>query len=687
MKELLAGKIAFANGEWARMEPLAVLDAGRWTTLQNRVREFPDEGLVFVPPAIGLGHAKYGSFWIFHREPNTRATSAKDRYIVSEAASATPVVDLSESTLEEARVKLFEQGIEVPKNCGDRAVVALAKGLFCTLEFEPASNGVRKACQLSGPLPLMALPPGWLTGGSVEGRSLLPIMAIPQLSAVRRVNWCGDAEFVERVLLRARKHYAQFGSRDGLPGKETLQRIARAIEQQELLPHGEDDFELDFERLRTQWPRLVARFQALEDMGTFVLESDVAIELIEEARHEAAEKEAERVRPIVESQVREALKAELESANGELVRILTKVGEVNASLENARQELARLEQLQAEATIRASTAEQKLTEVAASLERQFHGMSPKEVPFARAVIARLGAALGGKAVPRLPESAAPWLAPLDEDAGVTLTRQALSEALRVQAERNGLASLVELDAFARAGELVLITGGCSERALGAYVDAVASGRLWSMACDPSVIGLDDLWATPPDRSPTGFAMAWSFADAHPDATVVVCLRAIDASPMHLWLPPLAAVLRTRRRPRNLLVLATQLGAPRDAASQDYPEYMQLLKWIVPVQPAPVEGGAIRALSQLSSGLEPKSALRWEDDPPPALALSPELTVKFSNLDGDAALRCARLAMSTKDHARGDGLVAEWATLLQSAEADRRYPWLGIDELRALRRQD
>jgi hypothetical protein len=137
----------------------------------------------------------------------------------------------------------------------------------------------------------------------------------------------------------------------------------------------------------------------------------------------------------------------------------------------------------------------------------------------------------------------------------------------------------------------------------------------------------------------------------------------------------------------LLVLATQLGAPRDAASQDYPDYVQLLKWIVPVQPAPVIGGAIRALSQLSSGLEPKSALRWEDAPPSSLALSPELTVKFSSLDVDAALRGARLAMSTKDLAQGDGLVAEWVALLQSVEAGRQYPWLGIDELRTLRRQD
>jgi hypothetical protein len=182
-------------------------------------------------------------------------------------------------------------------------------------------------------------------------------------------------------------------------------------------------------------------------------------------------------------------------------------------------------------------------------------------------------------------------------------------------------------------------------------------------------------------------MAWSFADSHPDSTVVVCLRAIDASPMHLWLPPLAAILRSRCRPRNLLVLATRLGAPRDAAGQDYPDYGQLLKWIVPVQPAPIASGAIRALSQLSSGVEPKSALRWENDPPSSLVLSPELTVKFSGLDGDAALRGARLAMSARDHAQCDGLVAEWVALLQSVEAGKQYPWLGIDELRTLRRQD
>lgn len=688
MSELFVGKMEYANGDWARIAPLACLEAGRWAPVEEPHQAFPDEGLVFVPPAIGLGHAPTGTYWVFSREPNARAVAGKDRFIVVHAEPAVPVVDLSAHSLEEARVKLFDQGVELPRGCGDRAVVAVARGLFCVIDFKPDSNGRRHARSSRNPVQLMTLPPRWLDCGVVEGRRLLPLAVIPNLPPVRTVNWCDDAEFVERVVLRARKHFAQFGSPDALPGKETLQRIARALEREELLLGSGDDVELDMERLRSQWPKLVSRFMAAEAMKDFVLESDVAVELIEQACHDAALNEAERIRPIVESQVRDALKAEIDTANEQRDRVLAAISESQARLDQANVELARLERAQADAAAQAREAERKVRELAEALERQLHALSPKEVPFVRAFLERLGNVLGGKtAIHRLPTSSPPWMVSLASVDCVAVTLQSLPDALRLCAESNGLASLIELDAFARAGEVVLLVGDCIELALSAYAECVAGGNVWTMALDPSVIGLDDLWAAPPERSPTGFAMAWSHAEAHPDEAVIVCLRSIDASPMHLWLPSLAAVLNSRSRPRNLLVVATPLGAVLEDAGREYPDHARLLKWVVPVRVTLAANGALRALGRLTrSGLK-GSALRFADCAPDSLRLTPAQTVALSRLGGESVSRAARLAMSTGEHAHAERLVAEWAAVLEAAQSGTQYPWLGVHELKGMRYQD
>lgn len=687
MRELFFGKMEYANGDWARIKPMARLDQDKWVALDDAVRSFPDEGLVFVPPAIGLGHARAGTYWTFTREPNARAAAGKDHFIVFEAQPATLIIDLSDQAVEDARVHLYDLGVQVPKGFSEGAVVALRDGMCCAVSLESGTDGVRFARPASIPVNLMAMPSWWLRSGAIDGQRVLPLLLLPQLPTVRKVNWCSDAEFVERVLLRARKHFAQFGAPDGLPGKETLQRIARALESEELLLGTGEDIELEMERLRSQWPRLTSQFRALEAMSDFVLESDVALDLIEKARRDAADAEIERVRPIVEAQVREALRAEIEAANQRLEHVLTATTEAQGRLESTNCELARVELARSDAEARARVAEEKVRQLSEALERQLESLSPREVPFARTFVERLSGVLTGDSTQWIPCSSPPWVTTKTAAAAQPITLDALPDMLKVQADAFGLESLAEVDAFARAGELVFLAGDCTEQALIAYAHCVAAGKLWNMVLDPSVIGLDDLWAAPPDRSPTGLAMAWSHAERHPEAMVVICLRAIDASPAHLWIGPLATALRSQGRPRNLLVFATSLGTTRRDDDSEYPYKAALLNWLVPVRVASKDGDAYQSLDIFTGGERASHALRLAELPASSPHLRPAQVTALARLRGDALGRAVRLAMATAKYADADRLLNEWVTVLNSMPVNVQCPWLGLEELGRLRFQE
>ena len=680
MSDIFVGKVVFAHGDWARIEPLAALRDGRWQKIENRIRDFPDEGLAFVPPGLGLGQAQHGSLWTFRREANVKAISTgKDRFVATQAEPAVVIIDLSMKKIEDARVALYDEGVELPNGCSDRIIVGLSGGLYCVLQCEQEANSVRRIRPSSTKVNLMTMPLAWLDCGKVEGRRILPMIVLPQSPAVRRVNWCSDADFVERVLLRTRKHLRNFGGESSLPGKETLQRIARALEQQELLQNSDDDVEFDMERLQSQWPRLLVRFKASDAMCDLVLESDLAIEFIEEARREAAEKEAHHIRPLVEAQVREALKEEILNATAEKDLALSAVRGAERRHQELTTALEILEVSVAEATAKAREAEEKVRAGIRSLEQQLTGLSPKEVPFARAFLSRLATSLGDTNVPQLPDSAPPWSAPRQEQSFGHICLPSLPDLLRTRSKIAGLSSLTELDAFARAGELVLLTGQCIERTLETYADCIAAGQIWTMTVDPSIIGMDDLWASPPERSPTPLAMAWTFAERNPGSTVLLCLRAIDASPMHLWLSSFAALLRSRSRPRNLIVLAIPIGVNGKVSNSEYPGCRDLLKWIVPIRTTQEPGGSINAIPGLSKKLLSLTSLKWSDDD--SFSLEPDFILQLSRVDGDSVVRAARLFKAVYGQKDLGRLVTDWISVLSSAEIDPKLSWLSLEDLK------
>lgn len=687
VSELFVGEMEFAHGDWARMAPVAALTNGRWIKITNRTRDFPEEGMVFVPPSLGLGNAKRNSLWVFRKEPNARAAQGKDSFVVTQTQQAIALLDLSKLTLEEARVKVFERGFELSKKCGDRIALAVSDGLFCILDLEPGGNGTRRARASNTPINLFALPPNWLGCGGVEHQTLIPILGLPQLPVVRKVSWCSDSEFVERILVRARKQLAPFNGRDGLPGKETLQRIARALEQQELLPSSEDDIELDLSRLKIQWPKLVARFEAADELRHLVLESDAAKGVLERARLAAAAAEEERLRPILEARVRREIEVDLADAMAERDRILSDSAAAEARVQTAAAELKNLEEASAQVNAIANDAKGKLRDVRDALRDSLLGLPPREVQFARSFLERVDSSLGNGIAPRFPDRSPPWSVPKGPPPGSRISHAELEAALRKSAERLGLTSLLELDSVARAGELVLLTGTCADRALETYANCVSAGRIWSVSIDPSVIGLDDIWSTPPDRSPTAFAMAWTQAEETPDEVFIACVRGIDASPLHLWLPQLSAVLRSSARPRNLLVFATPLGLGQAVTGRDYPDFLRLVDWLVPVRTAQKPGESLRALARMSPMSITGNQLQWNGAAHEVPPLGAELTMRLSNLDGESAIRAARFACAVSGQLNSMERISEWVSILESPAASSQVIWLGVDDLKNLRFQE
>ncbi len=96
-----------------------------------------------------------------------------------------------------------------------------------------------------------------------------------------------------------------------------------------------------------------------------------------------------------------------------------------------------------------------------------------------------------------------------------------------------------------------------------YAAAVAGGQLYRELAGPTILSMDDLWVRPGTGAPTAFATAWRSAAADPGSWQLVWLEGLHRSPVDLWLPSLAELLRHPSRPENLMV-----GASLDASFAD-----------------------------------------------------------------------------------------------------------------------
>jgi hypothetical protein len=603
MEGIFLGKVQYAPSSYSRLLPLAQLEGRVWQAIANAGALFPSEGRLFCLES-GPTTSPKDSFWTFTARRNPRQGHGPDEFLAESLEPAIPIVDLTSLSLECARKELYEVGVELPPLAQGTTCVLFAEE--CVGKFRLVRDGTSMLWRATPSIelvPLYRASPAWSTSIPLDGFRYLPRGETMSSQVVRRVDWSSDADFVEHVLNRFRRLGQRFADTEyELPAKHAVAFVARALRESGVLPNGDEDFAPINERLRAQWPVIQARLAGAYEFRDLILESQPAKKLIDRATVRAVANLSANLRDELEPKVRSELEAELGTLQRDRDLLLDEIDEVRRELESLSSERDEVEGLCAGARKALKTLTVTLGEEMAGVRESLRDLSASELPFARAVVARLEAAIGvssdDEAVPLLPSALPPWGAP--GRAGVSPARRVplsqLGERLNAEAEAQGIekTDFVALDAFARAGEIVLLLGDAAERALWAYARCVSGGVLRAMSLDPSCIGLDDLWRTPGDHLPTAFAHAWMEARAVPEVTLVVCLRELDAAPFQLWLAALEGTLRSAVRPPNLLITATAACVP-DQVESKHPFVGEIRKRLIPLQPGSTHDACYRAL--------------------------------------------------------------------------------------------
>ncbi len=645
---LYLGKVLYAADRVARFEPLAVKSNGRWVAIDDKLALFPPEGKIFLPRPLP-GAAK-DDVWTFRRRANEKIETGKDHFLVCDEREAIPVIDLSMLSIEQARQRLFNQGVTLESPYEEvYAVVILAGALFCELKFNLSAHGFWKAEPVSDLVPLMSLPREWV-GLQTEGTlRYLPAETVPRTSAVKFVNWCSDQEFVERVLEHIRKHTQDIvASKYGRLTRESVQHIARALSLTGLLPEAEDNVELNLERLTSDWPILEARFAATEQLTELVLASTAAKDALSQAVHEAEKRTEEAIRPAIEERIRCEIEGGLTDAIAQRERLMADIELLTQQRSSFECELREIEEKRIKGRQELQSLSDNLRRVTRGLRATFQNMPLSEQPLAQAIVGRIEQAIGestGKNPSLVPSNVAPWAIPIElpETSEIDVTNLLTRFAIEARAHAVAADDLSLIDVFARGGELLLLLGSQAERALTAYARCVAGGAITSLYVDPSTIGLEDLWRVPGTQQPTAMAHAWNSAEAERDRLHIVCIRNVNAAPFHLWLASLNAVLLSPLRPRNLLFFATvtplqpEQTAVTGASSDAYRQ------WLVPIEAGVHEDGPISVLGSVVPPFPPASSLKFGGCDMSGVAISAEWLKRVAGLNAgpDTVARVAR----------------------------------------------
>lgn len=606
MNCIFQGKVQYATATHCRLLPLAQLEGKTWKAIANPEEQFPSAGRLFCIDSA-LANAPKDSVWTFSARRNPRQGHGPDEFLAEDLEPAIPIVDLSSLPLESARRELFEVGVELPPLALGMACVLFAGELFAKIRLvRDAISGLSRATPSTELVSLCRASPAWKTSTAIDGSRYLPRGESMSSQVVRRMDWSSDADFVEHVLNRFRRLGQRFADTEyELPAKNAVAFVARALRESGALLDRNEDFAQINERLRAQWPLIQERLANADAFRDLILESKPAQRIINLATKQAVVNVSANLRTELEPVVRGGLESELADLQRDRDHLLDEIEEVRKELVSLRSERDEVEGLCAGARKALKSLNATLGEEMVGIRDSLRDLSSPELPFARAVVARLEAAMGAcsneEPVPLLPSALPPWGVP--GRARVSPTRRVplpqLGARLNAEAEAHGIdtSDLVALDAFARAGEMVLLLGDAAERALLAYARCVSGGVLRTMSLDPSCIGLDDLWRTPGDHLPTAFAHAWIEARAIPDVTVLLCLRGLDAAPFQLWLAALEGTLRSAVRPPNLLIMATAACVP-DQSESKHPFVNELRKRLIPLQPGSTSDACFRALQPI-----------------------------------------------------------------------------------------
>lgn len=606
------GTIETANNWYVQLAPLFGFEDGTWRPLPELTLGVPRPKSVRVANSEPNRSSFRGQgYWAFRLQPKVGTPGTLEAVTVRRA---TPIVDLSELEVEAARRKVVEDGVNLPPHGARQAVVLLKNDTYCLLKFEQVDTPPRlwRAKVTEGRVEMRRADPSWKQSAILNGWKYVPSVDEPDGELVATADWQPDDEFLEQVLRRYREAVDGYAHVAGSEKDGALQVVDKAIKEVGTLAGHAEDLRRLSTRLKDEWPSITGSLEALRDIGSLLLDSAGGQAALAAAIRARTDEEAQRIERTAREQaarkVRE-LDAEIErleatarltQAEGEQARVelaatraaqataLAAAQDADARLKQSGHDLAKvtadIQRVTAErddavaaaaaarAQVNAATADLQdvratVDEFAQQVESAFDDSAVGLGGDARvlALIRRLQAAFdrtGHRLVVSLPSAVPPWWSASGAPDPTTIGRSAVKQRLAAEAHAHGLVQedLWLLDAFVRAGELVVVTGADADLAIEAYARTISGARVHNQALDPATIGVDDLWRSAATQTPTAFAYAWHSAAQHPEQTVLVCLRSIDASPARLWIPALSTFLADERRPGNLLVVATAPGA-------------------------------------------------------------------------------------------------------------------------------
>ncbi|MEX3955997.1 hypothetical protein [Trinickia sp. EG282A] len=675
--ELFLGKVFRNEASWARMEPLAVRTAGQWKRIENAVERFPTQGKIFS--ARPLLNAPIDSLWTFTQRPNERRDlNGPDLLLAEDIVRATPIVDLSSMSLEMARRRLFNQGVDLPLEFSSvTAVILLLDDLFCDVTLTRSADGLWRSNSLSRPVQLKEMPSGWKSSVDFNGLQVIPAQAIPHTPVIKTVNWCSDQDFIERVIDRFRKFMQGVGDTPyARPSRDAVKYISRALRQADLMPGEDNDILLDMERLRVDWPILEARLDASEALSSLVLDLKSTKEKVQAAAELATRRSLEEARPSLERQVREEIEASLTESRRQLEELSGEVLNLEQRRTRASSDLAELERLCNESHEQQKAISDGLSAIASELRTSLAQCPGQGHPALSFIAERLEGMLtqhGYHGPSLIPPVMPPWGTGLPSGACNEIGYGSLTAVIGEEAKRHGIdeSALRLTDIFARAGELILLCGPQAELALRAYARCISAGVYRTMALDPSIIGLDDLWRAPGTQTPTAFAHAWQAALGAPDCFHILCMRDIDAAPYRLWLASFQTVLQSASRPTNLLVFATTTGRSDAQPGVGSPDD-SWSGYLVPVFPGVHEAGAVAALASAVAPVPPPSRLSVAPDTVPTGSIAGDWLTRVVTFDLPPGV-LARLARFRNQFIGDDAehlmtAVQGWGQFLGSRDA-------------------
>jgi hypothetical protein len=621
-EEVFLGRLQTVKAFIAELQPISKIVDGRWVEIEDKLSRFPKKGLVRLDPKQ-LGNIKtLQSLWVFNC---ISRADGPHSFQADRIERARPVVDLSALSIEEAQRVLLEQGVTLPDKQTRSAVVLLSENTCCEGRFEPKDTNSQKwllKLPSDGCVDIRDANPSWRSSYQIKEGLVYPAFGAINGSVRMRVDWSSDGDFLERFIESYGRAVRAYFSQLENSSDAAIKRFEKLLTNSGLGLQGGSDYEAIAQRLRRDWPRISNDLSGLEKLSDLLFESGPGQALLAEVIRDRSIKYETEIETSLRLQIEidlQGVRKELDVQRAAVAKGLldlkgleqkvsdleTRRADLNEKIRETEQTLAQIEESVRQTEVSRQdlldetkrTSQQKLVveeellvivqslEQARAAIREFvvgardalEGSVLDEWGASQALARRLESLLepANGRTSMLPLVPNPWSLDAMRNSK-RLQGAELKHKLKSEAESHGIEvdDLILLDGLARAGELLLINGANAEFALRAYTRVVSAGQIYVSALDPSVIGLDDLWRSPVSNRPTPFALAWNRALTDPDVTVVVCLRSFDSAPIRLWVDAFVASLRSPRRPKNLLVLATTSGRRANDAGEPQDDLLQ-----------------------------------------------------------------------------------------------------------------